>query len=279
MLFSRIVYTSLLMGLVAAVIMSIAQQVQVAPIIFAAESFEGSVEPAPAINSVSNHASAHGDSHGHDHHAHSHDEPVSAANASTDDGHGHHHDPEAWAPADGIERLFYSLMSNLFAGIGFSMMMLAVMSYAQLKGYIQLTPLKGVAWGVAAFMAIFVAPAIGLPPEIPGIEAAPVEYRQLWWMFAVVATAAGIAVLAFADIKFKALGLVMIALPHLVGAPHPAGPAFAHSDPGVVEALTQLHQQFIIASTVANLLFWVVLGACCAFAVKRWVLTDVPKTA
>jgi hypothetical protein len=34
------------------------------------------------------------------------------------------------------------------------------------------------------------APAIGLPPELPGIEAAALQSRQLWWVATAVATAA-----------------------------------------------------------------------------------------
>jgi predicted cobalt transporter CbtA len=44
---------------------------------------------------------------------------------------------------------------------------------------------------------------------------------------------------------------------------------FSRDDPAAVEALTQLHQQFVIASSVTNLVFWLVLGMTAVVAVKR----------
>ena len=43
----------------------------------------------------------------------------------------------------------------------------------------------GLAFGVAGFIAVALAPALGLPPEIPGSGAAELGARQTWWFFAV----------------------------------------------------------------------------------------------
>ncbi|CAA0099262.1 Uncharacterised protein [BD1-7 clade bacterium] len=254
MLFSRIVYASLLVGLLSALVLSAVQQWQVAPIIFAAEAYEGA-EYTPTLAAEE----ADGHSHEHGHHDHSHG--------------------EEWAPADGAERLFYSLMSNLFAGIGFSLVLMAIMSQLQLRGMINLTPAKGILWGFAGFVAVFAAPAIGLPPEIPGIEAPPVEYRQIWWLLTVALTGAGIAVLIFASIRYKVAGLALMLLPHIIGAPMISGAEFKHPDPVVVAELTSLHHEFITISAVANLLFWLVIGLASSWAVSRWIVKhDVVET-
>jgi len=245
MLFRKIIFSALLIGIISGLLFSAVQFIGVSPIIFAAEQYEVA---EPEVETVP------------DHH---HGEAASSA---------HHHDAEAWGPEDGLERSLYTLLSYVLAGIGFAAVLLAIMSQLQLNGVTRLSVVKGLAWGVAGFIAFFAAPGIGLPPEIPGIEAAPLEYRQSWWMLAVVASGIGIGVLAFAKGFFKAAGLLLIAIPYLIGAPHPAGPEFTHPDANAVAILSDLHQQFIIASGVSNLIFWLALGALCAWALNRQVL-------
>lgn len=236
MLLKTILSRALLIGFIAGGVMTIAQHFGVLPIIFAAEAFE--VE-APA------------DEHGGHHH------------------HGHHHDHDAWAPEDGLERSSFTFASNVLAGVGFAAVLLALMSLVQIKGWTQLSLGKGVLWGIAGFIVFFAAPGVGLPPEIPGIEAVAVESRQLWWLLTVIATGIGLAVFAFAPSWFKLIGLAVILVPFLVGAPHPQGPAFINDDPNVVAQLTQLHQDFIVASGIANLIFWLSLGALSGWLLNR----------
>lgn len=241
MVFRRIVFNALLVGVLAGLLLSAAQIIAVNPIIFAAEAYE-----VPEVQV---------DDHGH-HHA----------------GHDHGHSAQEWAPEDGMQRTLFTVMSNVLAGIGFAAMLLALMSQLQVQGVARLTIAKGLLWGGAGFVAFFVAPGLGLPPEIPGIEAAPVEYRQLWWLLAVAGVGTGLLVLVFAPLKWKAVGVLLMTIPYVVRIPHHQGPAFAHPDPEAVERLAALHQQFIIASGISNVLFWLVLGALCAWALKRSVL-------
>ena len=243
MIFRRIIYTALLVGLLAGLLLTAIQLISVNPIIFAAEAYE--LEEA------------------HDHGEHDH---------------------EAWSPQDGGERTLATTIANISAGIGFAAILLALMSQVQIS-QIQannLRPInlvKGCLWGLAGYFAVFVAPGIGLPPEIPGIQAAAVEHRQFWWLLAVVCSGAGLAVIAFAVMKFKAIGLILLALPYVVGAPHVEGPEFTHPDPAAVNALEQLHEQFIVASGITNLLFWLALGIGCAWVLNRWVLQGLSKDA
>ena len=232
MVFRRIIFNAVVVGALAGLLLSVLQIISVNPIIFAAEAFEV-VE--------------------HDHGSHD-------------------HSGEAWAPADGGERTLYTVLSNMLAGVGFASVILALMSQFQLQGLTRLNLAKGVLWGAAGFIAFFVAPGLGLPPEIPGIEASPVEHRQTWWVLAVFGVGAGLLVLAFAPAKFKALGALLIALPYVINAPHPEGPAFTHPDPAAVEALTALHEKFIMMSGVSNLVFWLVLGLVSAWVLNRRVL-------
>ena len=241
MIFRRIIYNALFVGLLTGLLLTAIQLVSVNPIIFAAEAYE--IEEA------------------HDHGEHDH---------------------EAWAPQDGVERTVATAIANISASIGFAAIMLALMSQIQMSqvraNNLQPTNLlKGCLWGLAGFFTVFVAPGIGLPPEIPGIQAAAVEHRQVWWILAVICAGIGLAIIAFAAMKLKATGLIFLVLPYLVGAPHIKGPEFTHPDPAAVSALEQLHQQFIIASGVTNLLFWLALGVSCAWVLNRWVLQGLSR--
>jgi cobalt transporter subunit CbtA len=243
MIFSRIVYSAILIGIVTGAVLTCLQIVSLNPIIFAAESYE--MEPAPADAA----ADGHGD--------HSHD-------------HGHAHDANAWAPEDGFERTAYSFFANVLASTGFAAILLALMSQFWLARGRSISWPQGLLWGLAGYLALFVAPAIGLAPEIPGVVAAPVEHRQLWWALTAVSVSIGLGLFAFSPVKFRALGLLFLVIPYIVGAPQIDGPMFQHADASAVEALTYLHQQFVVISAITNLVFWLLLGIACRFVFNRW---------
>lgn len=243
MIFRRIIYTALLVGLLAGLVLSAAQFAAVNPIIFAAESYEA-------------------ESHG-------------AEGVATDHNHGSHDHGDAWAPENGIERSLYTIFANVAAGIGFAAILLALMGQLQLSGITQLSTCKGILWGIAGFIAVFIAPAIGISPELPGADAAAIERRQLWWILAVVLVAIGLLILSFAPLKYKAIGLISLVIPYIVTIPTHQGPAFTNPDPKAVEALSSLSQQFIINSAASNLLFWITLGVLASWGLNRWVLKNI----
>jgi cobalt transporter subunit CbtA len=70
----------------------------------------------------------------------------------------------------------------------------------------------------------------------------------------VVATGAGLALIAFRRSALAAvLGVALILVPHIIGAPQPD--SFESPIP------EGLHHQFVVAVTLTNLVFWLVLGA------------------
>ena len=249
MLFRRLVLNAVIVGVIAGLLLSVMQVLAVNPIIFAAEVFEHANAVESSIDQ----------------------ELIVAA----DD---HHHSHDGWAPEDGTQRLFFSFIANVMAGIGFALMVLALMSQLQLQGIVRMSLPKGLTWGVAGFLGFFLAPGIGMPPEIPGAVAAPIVSRQLWWILAVAGVSVGLLLLAYAPVKWKAAGLLSVALPYLVSIPHSDAPMFSNPDPAVVNSLTDLQQQFFIASGLSNFVFWLAIGAISAWILNRWVLSDRSAT-
>ena len=208
-------------GMLAGVVATAAQAVRVIPLILQAETYETAEAPVASPT-------------------HAHDAAAPA----------HVHDSEAWAPEDGLERLVYTLLSNIIAGVGFASVLGAAIMFSNR----QVSLKTGAVWGAAGFLVFSLAPALGLPPELPGTEAAELTARQGWWLLTVVSTAAGLAFIAFPRrVWFKALGVALMVLPHVIGAPHPE--THGSLAPGALAA------EFAVASLVTAAVFWVVLGS------------------
>jgi cobalt transporter subunit CbtA len=171
--------------------------------------------------------------------------------AATDeaDAAEHQHDDEAWAPEDGFERTAYTVLANLVTGFGFALVLVCVSGFAG-----GVTSWRtGLLWGFAGFAVFTLAPGLGLPPELPGMPAAEVLPRQAWWVGTVIATGAGLALIVFRrNLWLALLGIALIVAPHAIGAPQPPSHETPVSD--------DLHHRFVVAVTVTNLVFWLVLG-------------------
>lgn len=173
---------------------------------------------------------------------------------------------ETWNPSNGIERSFYTILANFLMCLAYSLLLACAMVFRGTS-----STLKGTAWGIAAYLSFFVAPSLGLPPEIPGMEAADLNSRQNWWFLSVVLTAAGLAVLAFSPRYYKGAGGILIILPHLIAAPVAEIHGFSHPDPVVVAKLTELWQQFILHTSIANALLWIIIGTTTGFLCHKFV--------
>jgi cobalt transporter subunit CbtA len=196
--------------------------------------------------------------------AHEHAAPAAdaastpAAAVAHDQGGGHEHEEDAWQPADGLPRTAFTALADILTGIGFAFLL--VSAYALTGGDIDWR--RGLYWGFAGFATFTVAPSLGLPPELPGTEAAPLLARQVWWIATVVATGGGLA-LVFLTRRpvWPVLGVLLILLPHIVGAPQPAEHASL--------APESLAHEFVVAAVVTSLLFWLGLGSLTGFFYKR----------
>jgi cobalt transporter subunit CbtA len=221
-------------GLAAGLATAALQHVTTTPIIIEAERYEGGAAP-------------------HDHSASASHEELGMAMST----HGEA-EAEEWAPGDGIERTLYTSLATTVLGVGFSLVLLGAMTAAG----VGITWRSGLAFGAAGFAAVALAPALGLPPEIPGSGAAALEARQLWWVLTAVATAAGLAALLLTrSAALRVGGVVLIALPHILGAPHPE--AYASTAPA------ELAGHFAAASLAVAAVFWALLGAASGAAHER----------
>lgn len=219
-LFQRIFFAAVLAGLAAGLAMSAVQQWRVTPLILAAEVYETAEAPAE----------------------HTHDAATPA--------HTHEHDEDAWSPQDGPERIFYTVLADLLASVGFAMLLAAVSVLANME----ITARNGVIWGLAGFLCLQLAPAFGLPPELPGMPAADLVARQTWWIATALATGAGI--LAMAKLRNWTaiiIAAVLILAPHVVGAPQLEG-EHASAVPA------HLATEFAANSLFAGAVFWLIAG-------------------
>ncbi|MFP6758258.1 MAG: CbtA family protein [Alphaproteobacteria bacterium] len=220
-MFGRIIFAAALAGLAAGLALTAIQAYAVIPLILEAETYE---DQGPVT-----------DDHGHE-----------------------SEDSAAWAPADGGERLIFTLATNVIAGIAFALLLTAAMALIGTGDW-----RRGMIWGLAGYATFSLAPAFGLPPELPGMAAGELGARQIWWAATAASTAAGLALLLLVPrVALRALGAVLIVVPHVIGAPHPDG-ATASAVPA------ELAASFVSATLVANLLFWLVIGGASAWAFSR----------
>lgn len=213
---TRVLLAALFAGLIAGAFATAVQSVRVIPLIHQAEVYE--------------HAGGAG---------HSHDAGVQAD----------HHAEEAWSPADGWERTFSTFISNLVVGVAFALLLTAAILVVQSPMSLR----TGLVWGAGGFVAFVLAPNFGLPPELPGMPAADLASRQVWWVATVALTAGGLLIFATRRaFPWMIAGLALIVAPHLYGAPQQPS-----ADTAVPASLAA---EFAIATVVTSALFWLVLG-------------------
>ena len=240
---SKAVITVLLTGFIAGILVTVAQMLRVTPLILQAETYELGEVAVPHTHVAS------GISHQHNLNGEALDKHLQIKEVHYSQNSVPINQVQTWAPADGTERTFYTLVSNIITAIAFSLMLVAVYL---LRGK-PVNYFSGLLWGAAGFCVFSGSPALGLPPELPGMTAAALESRQIWWAGTVIATATGIGLLIESKtILLKFIATVLIVVPHIIGAPHPH--VFESNVPA------ELSAQFAVVSLLTSVFFWMVLG-------------------
>jgi cobalt transporter subunit CbtA len=222
-MFKRVVSAGALAGALSGLLLTVIQQIEIVPLIREAEVRE----EAAAAASKSSHAHA-------------------TVNQT----------PEAWAPSTARERLLATGVSNIVVSTGFALLLGAAISLRGATGW-----RIGLVYGAAGYAVFFVAPSLGLPPELPGAESAPLREREVWWIATVIASSAGLGLMAFCKKPLlRILGLAMLIAPHAIGAPQPSVHVGIHS--------AESANDFIRATYLANAAFWMSLGGLLGFFLR-----------
>ncbi len=236
-MFGRIVRTALVAGAMAGLFAWALQMIKTTPLILKAEVYEEMAEKAKATAVATPGPAA------------------AAVQTSHDTGAG----KDEWEPGEGFERNAFTLLASVLTAIGFAFMLTGAIA---LSGR-TVDWRQGIIWGLAAYAAFYVSPSLGLPPEVPGMDAAPLSHRQIWWLATAVATALALALLFFAPKPaWKAVAVALIVAPHVIGAP-------AHMpESGPLPAA--LAAEFAVASLVTVGLFWMALGGLTGYFYRRF---------
>lgn len=222
-MFTRIFVSALFAGMAAGLIAALLQLVFVQPLLLHAELYEtGALEHFGAVTSIP---------------------------AQQDTG---GIDPIRDGLSVGVTMVIYS---------GFALVMMAIMAQAELRG-VRIDARTGLLWGIAGFVAMQLAPGFSLAPEVPGVAAADLAARQIWWASTVIAAAVAMGLFAFGR-NWGAWGLAsaLLLAPHLIGAPEPD--TFAGPVPTEIGAL------FAARSLGVSMVAWVLLGSFCGFFWQR----------
>lgn len=256
MLFRRLIWCALAAALLVGSLQFAVQRWQAVPIILAAEVYEDQkAAPIPGHTHERMPEQTHED--GHDH---------AVATAE------HHHDEAAWAPADGVERGFWTWVANVLHAFSMALLLFAVMgAWAWKRGVTGGTVRLAFAVAAAGWLSLHLWPSLGLPAEVPGTEAAALGARQAWWVLAAASAAAACGVIAIGAAHWRWFAATaLLALPFVVGAPHVGDPLAGFS--GEAHArLEQLGRDFVWATTWVSLSFWVSLGVVGGAVFARWL--------
>ena len=233
---TRVLSVGLLAGFAAGLLVALVQHFTTTPLILAAEKFETAFNPAPT--SRERLASESGVAR------------LVLVHSTHDDAGAGGHEHDGWQPADGFERTFYTTTATVATAIGFALLMLGGLLFAD--GRIDTS--KALSWAAAGFVVTGLAPALGLAPELPGMQAAGLVERQVWWLGTAAATALALWLFFQTSAMWlKAIAVVLLVAPHIVGAPHPH-----HFEASRVPA--ELAARFASASLVTHAILWALTG-------------------
>jgi cobalt transporter subunit CbtA len=253
---NRILTSGLVAGVLAGICVAGLQEVTTTPIILKAEAYEKAAEGH-------HHAAAPANARAmivlvHDHAGPSApqskaDKPdASAASKATA--------VKEWEPADGLQRSAFTSAATIGAAVGFALMLLAAM----IASGETITAQRAALWGAAGFVVTGLAPSVGIPPELPGSVSADLAARQMWWIATAAATGLGLWAIWRTQTLGPILGAVaLIAIPHVIGAPHPA--TFGSTVPA------ELASHFTSTSLAIQAVLWVLIGT---FAGMVWTRFD-----
>lgn len=196
---NRVLSVSLLAGLLAGLLVAALQHVTTTPLILKAETYETAMRALEA-----QHAAFSGEAR------------LILAHSGHEGG-----DHAEWKPEDGFQRTAFTTLVTVATAIGFAALLLGGM----IASGDRIDDRNALAWAACGFLAFGLVPAAGLAPELPGSAAAELLHRQAWWIATALVTAGGLFVFLRMEAPWlRALSVLVMLAPHVIGAPHPAAP-------------------------------------------------------
>ncbi|KIN74607.1 putative cobalt transporter subunit CbtA [Sulfitobacter guttiformis KCTC 32187] len=154
-----------------------------------------------------------------------------------------------------------SIVFTMLTYTGYAMMLVALMLLADERGA-EINARTGMFWGVCGFVAAHLAPGFSLAPEVPGVAAADVGARQIWWFATVIAAGIAMWLIAFGrNWAMWGAAVILLAAPHIIGAPEPD--SFTGPVPTEIAAL------FAARAFGVGLAAWVILGCLSAYFLDK----------
>ena len=137
-------------------------------------------------------------------------------------GDAHDHDAHDHGDGDEASPLLRNALTVLFHTLlycSYALILVAGFALAERWGK-RVATTEGLLWGIAGFVAVQLAPAMGLEPELPGTLAAPLLDRQIWWAATALCSGLALAMIGYGrNAMWLAMAVVLLALPHIIGAP------------------------------------------------------------
>jgi cobalt transporter subunit CbtA len=231
----KIILSTLCAGLLAGLIMAGIQYVRLTPLIEAAEVYE---TPETEAIAEANKPCV---------------ETMPGMKMCNDDGR------PSWKPEDGWQRTIITTTASLIAGSGFAILMVGVSMLTN----IPVTKQNGLIWGICGFIAVTLAPSIGLPPELPGMPVVDLHTRQIWWIATILLTGAAIFLWIKAKNYWWQIAAIIFAI-----TPQFFAPINAVKSEGNLPA--SLAAEFASSSLAANLVMWLAIGFFISLALDKY---------
>lgn len=239
LMLGKIILATIIAGLLAGFVMAGIQYVRLTPLILAAEVYES--PETEAIAEASKPCV----------------ETMPGMKMCSDEG--HEHNADAWQPEDGWQRTLSTSTASLLSGAGFAVLMVGISMLLN----IPITKQNGLIWGVCGFIAVSLAPASGLSPELPGMLAADLHFRQIWWVATIFLTGLAIYFWLFArDYWWRIAAIIFAIVPQFFV---PINEVESKSN-----LPASLAAEFASSSLAANFIMWLAIGYFVSVALDRY---------
>lgn len=154
-----------------------------------------------------------------------------------------------------------SIIFSMAVYIGYAFLLAAAIALAEERGY-SVSVRQGLLWGLSGFVATQLAPGFSLAPEVPGVAAAEIVDRQIWWFLTVTTATVAMWLIGFGKSwRMWGLAILLLAAPHLIGAPQPE--SFAGPVP------PELGSLFVVRALGVGLVAWVLTGLFVCYFMKH----------